>query len=297
MTILVGATPRVQHEPREAVWALARIEAGRMLRHPAPWLGAGLTCWAGYLAYQDHSLPTTQYEMAATVGPLLLGVSLASVSAFARELYSVSEDAPMSAESRSFARMLGGLALVALVAVVVATAATVLRLTGGVALGDEPGRTLNAHFTLPELVQPVLLAGLAVALGGAAGNRVKNRVGASILVSVVWVVSWAYWLFAFNPARWVSLIQVQPVFIEIPPDAGASTRPEDWLLARPNEFQDFWARLVVSPSLAAWHDVYLMGLTMLVVAVAVPGRWRRPLVLAGALVAVLAVLMQSTVTP
>ena len=36
---------------------------------------------------------------------------------------------------------------------------------GGFDLGDEPGRTLHAQFTLPELLQPVALALLAVAVG------------------------------------------------------------------------------------------------------------------------------------
>ena len=69
------------------------------------------------------------------------------------------------------------------------------------------------------------------------------------------------------------------------------------MLSAPGEFQDYWARLVVSPAMAAWHDVYLVALTLLAVAVAVPGRTRRWLLVAGALLAVVAVLMQRVVTP
>ena len=55
--------------------------------------------------------------------------------------------------------------------------------------------------------------------------------------------------------------------------------------------------MIVSPQLAAWHDVYLVALTMLLVAVAVPVARDGRCSSAGALVAVGAVLMQLVVAP
>jgi hypothetical protein len=45
MTTATVAQPRVVTSRRGPVWTLARIEAGRMLRHPAPWLGLALSAW------------------------------------------------------------------------------------------------------------------------------------------------------------------------------------------------------------------------------------------------------------
>jgi len=49
--------------------------------------------------------------------------------------------------------------------------------------------------------------------------------------------------------------------------------------------------------MAAWHDVYLVGVIALTVAVAVPGRTRRPMVLAGAVLAAAGLVMQQVVAP
>ena len=69
------------------------------------------------------------------------------------------------------------------------------------------------------------------------------------------------------------------------------------LLEGPGQFQDHWARLAVVPELAAWHDLYLVALTLLAAAVALPGRYRRRLAVVGASVAVVAVLLQASVIP
>jgi hypothetical protein len=299
MTIATTARPRVAERPRTAVWQLALIEGRRMLRHPAPWAGLLLTFWWSYAVF-DEPWATARYEgLVASVAPLLLGVSLASVSAFGRELVPVSEDAPMDRPRRAAARLLGGLALVGLVAACVAGAWVWLRVRGGLALGDEPGRTLHAHYSLPELLQPVVLACLAVAAGAAIVHLVRQRLVASIVLFVGWFLFGAtYWMFNGDVVRWLTPVQVQPLFVDVgPATTDPTTFPSSWLLSVPGEFQENWARLVVSPSMAAWHDVYLVGLTAMLLAVAVPGRARRPLLAAGVALAVLGVLVQRSVTP
>jgi len=299
MTIATVALPRVTAEPRAAVRRLAWIEGLRVLRHPAPWIGLLLSVgWA--INVFDQTWASAGYEgLVASVAPLLLGVSLASVSAFGREHVPVADDAPMSAAGRSAARLLGGVALVGLVALVVGAVAFWLRLRGGLALGDEPGRTAHAYYSLPELLQPVLLGCFAVALGAAVVHVVRQRLAASIALFLFWfLVGGTYWMFNGSIARWMAVVQTQPVFVEAGPSTADPTSfPSSWLLSVPGEFQDFWARLIVSPAMAAWHDVYLVALTMLAVAVAVPGRTRRWLLVSGALLALCAVLMQRMVTP
>lgn len=284
----------------DVVRALARIEATRLLRHPAPWIGLVLAVLWARSAMSDPTWSSAQYEgLATAITPLLGGASLATLSVFAREHVTLAEDAPLSPTARSVARLLAGLVLVGLITVVVAAVAVWLRLRDGLPLGDEPGATAHAHYTLPELLQPVLLAAFAVAVGAAAAHLVRQRLATAIVLVLAWfVIGATYWVFTNGAALWVTPLQVLPVDVGIgPPSTDPTTFPSDWLLSTPGEYQHEWRRLVVSPALAAWHCVYVVGLTAMAVAAAVPGRVRRVLLPAGAVVAVAAVLLQSVVAP
>jgi hypothetical protein len=299
MTIESTAAPRVVAPSNAAVGRLARIEGLRMLRHPMPWVGLALCGWwlQGALA-NDWS--SAVYEGVLTsLTPLFLGISLAAASAFGREHVAVCDEAPMEPPRRSLARLLGGLPLVALAAVVVGSGALWLWGRGGMALGDEPGHTEHAYYSLPELLQPVLLAVLAVALGAAVVHVVRHRLVAWIVLFLTWfLVGGAYWMLQSGAARWVTPLQVQPVRVDVGAyGADPATVPSSWLLAQPDAYQDHWERLVVSPWLAAWHDLFLVGLVLVLVGVAVPGRWRRALLAAGLVVAVLGVGGQVVVAP
>jgi hypothetical protein len=299
MTDTISVAPPRVAAPRPATAELARVEARRIWRHPAPWLGLALAAWwlTGSAA-EDWA--SARYDGLLTAfTPVLLGVAMASVTTFGRGRAALADDAPMATSSRSVARLLAGLPLVGLVAFIVAAGTVWLRATGGVRLGDEPGLTMHAHYTLPELLQPVLLAGFAVALGAAVVHVVRSQLAAHVLLFVYWfLVGGAYWMFQGRGVQLVTPLQVQPNTVDVgPPTTDPTSFPSDWLLSVPGEYQPFWGRLVVSPQLAAWHDVYIVALTLLCVAVAVPGRLRRPLLLAGAVLAVGAVAMQAVVTP
>lgn len=300
MTTDVVARPRVPQPARAAVRRLALMEGRRMLRHPAPWLGLVLSVWWAYDSFTGPQWASLRYEvLLASLTPLLLGISLASASAFGRGRVAVADEAPVEPARRAVARLAGGLGLVALLAAVVAGAVVWLRIRGGLDLGDEPGRTLHAHYSLPELLQPVLLGVFAVAIGAAVVHVVRQRLVAAVVLFVGWfVVGATYWMLNSAELRWLTPLQVQPLMVDVgPPNTDPTTFPADWLLSTPGEFQHHWARLVVSPAVAAWHDAYLVGLTAMVVAVAVPGRVRRMLLVVGAALAVVAVLMQRTVAP
>jgi hypothetical protein len=290
------ARPRAD-APTPPTRELARVEARRTVRHPAPWVGILLSAlWLQGAAAEDW--PSARYEgMVSAFGPLLLGVSMAAVTTFGRERPDVAEDAPMGPAPRAVARLLGSLPLVGLVAVIVIGGGAFLRASGGIRLGAEPGLTMNAHHSLPELLQPVLLGGFAVALGAAVVHMVRSQPASHVLVFVFWfLVAGTYWLFQGHVARILTPMQVQPDLVEVaPPDADPTAFPSDWLLSPPGEYQEFWGRLVVSPELAAWHDVYLVAVTALLVALAMPGR-RRPLLLGGAVLAAGAVVMQLVVS-
>jgi hypothetical protein len=301
MSTTTQARPRLPTTTRAPMWALARVEAGRMLRSPAPWTGIAL--WTAFAALTLASAPqwvSSQYmELTASVTFLALGVSIASAYAFGRERTNVSEEASMSTDQRAAGRLLGGLSLVGLVVVVVAVGAVWLRLRGGIPLGVEPGRTMHAHFSLPELLQPVLVAAFAVALGAAVVHLVRHPLPASIVLFVMWFIAGpAYWTVNGPVLRWITPVQIQPLSMEAAPaNTDPLTLPTTWLLEGPGPYQDYWARIVVLPQLAGWHDLYLVALTLLTAAIALPGRYRRPLVAVGTVLAVVAVVLQRSVTP
>jgi hypothetical protein len=282
---------------RAATRQLALVEGRRGLRHPAPWLGLALTLlWER--SVDDRWTSGRYEEMVAAVGPLMLGISLAAVSAFARERVPIADDAPLGPAHRNLARLLGGLGLVAVTAGLVVAGEVWLRVTGGIRLGDEPGRTAHAHYSVGELLQPVLLAAFAVVLGAAAVHLLRQPLVAAVGLFVYWFLISTYWIFNGDVLRWLTPLQVQPVYVYAGPvDADPTTFPHDWLLGQPTDYQDHWARLIVSPSLAAWHDLYLVALTLLLAAVVLPAPWRRALVAAGVALAVLTLGLQATVTP
>lgn len=278
---------------------LARIEARRMMRHPAPWVGMVLMVLFAWSTWDEAWSGQRYTSLVVSTTPLLLGISIASITAFGRELVPVADDAPLDHERRSLARLTGGLTLLGPVVLVIAAGAAWLWSIGGVPLGDEPGRTLHAHHTLPELLQPLLLAGVAVAAGAATVHVLRRRLAAAITLTVGWfLVGATYWLFEGALLRLVAPVQVQPSYVDVgPADADPGTFPASWLLSAPGQYQDHWARVVVSPALGWAHDLYLLGLVALLAAVAVPGATRRLLLVVGAALAVAGVLLQWQVAP
>ncbi len=103
MSTTTQARPRLATTGQAPMWALARIEAGRMLRSPAPWIGIAL--WAASNAFTLTSAPrwvSSQYmELTASATFLCLGVSMAAAYAFGRERVNVSEEASMPADQRA----------------------------------------------------------------------------------------------------------------------------------------------------------------------------------------------------
>jgi hypothetical protein len=283
------------------VAALAAGEARRYLRNPLLWLGVALSgafLWAA--VEQPGDWHGARYQGAPiTLGPLFVVISLMVAGSFHRERLGVSAEAPVGEALRATGRLVGALAPVAVVAVLTAAVAIWVRRTGGLDLGDEPGRTLHAQFTLAELLQPVVLALLAVAVGAAAGRRLRHRATATLLLFVGWFpVVTVYWAFQSPGVVPFSIIQTQPVTVAIGPvTANPLDFPASWLLSQPGEYQDHWARQFVSGTLAAGHDVWLLGLACLFLAVALP-RHRRPLLLGpGALLAVVGLALQYAVIP
>lgn len=293
--------PVVRRRDVEVVRALALVETRRMLRNPLLWVGAGLTVWALWSAVPDpDEWPGATYqETAVSIVPFAFVVSVVVATSFQRERVAVAGGAPTGEAERSVARLMATVPLVVLAAGIAAFTAWRQRDIGGLTLGVEPGRTADALFTAGQLAQPVVLTVLAVAIGAAIGRRTANLVSALPLLFVLWLVTSVYWLFADRRVTPFSVVQVQPVPLRAGPvTADPLTFPAHWLLEGPGEFSQQWTRVFVSDAMAWWHLVWLLGLSLLWLSLALPSRpVRRPLLVIGAALAALGVAAQFLVLP
>lgn len=292
---------RPRGRTRGVVRALALAELRRTIRNPVLWVGAALSVWMVWsVVPEPGEWPGASYEQSAvSVLPLLLVVSLVTAVSFHRERLDVAPDAPFREGGRAIARLVAALPLVGLAVAYAGLLAWRQRDIGGLWLGMEPGRTTEALFTAGELAQPVALAVLAVAVGAALGRRLPHLVSVVPLLFVLWFVVSVYWLFGHEVVTPFSLLQVQPIRVHAgPASADPLGFPAHWLLEGPGEFSDQWARVFVSEALAWWHAVWVLGLSAVVVASAVPaGRARRLLLAGGSVAAAVGLVAQYVVLP
>jgi hypothetical protein len=302
MSTVARALPisRTRGRTGSVVRSLALVESRRMLRNPILWMGYGLTVWMMWsvVPEQDEWPGASYMEMAVSAVPLLLAVSVVTAVAFHRERQEVSPEAPVVEAQRSLARLVAALPLVLVTIAYAALLAWRQRDLGGLWLGMEPGRTTEALFTTGELAQPVVLTVLAVSTGATLGRRLP-LVSAVPVLFVLWFLVSVYWLFGDAVVTPFSILQVQPVNLY----AGSRSAdpldfPAHWLLEGPGEFSAQWSRVFVAGALAWWHAVWLLGLSGLWAAFALPrGRGRRLLLATGSVLALVGVVAQYLVIP
>ena len=285
-----------------AVRSVAALEARRNLRD------VGL--WAGLLGGVLLARTTANDWQGAVYGtfpmlfvPLMIAIFVAGVRSGGRDrhpsLPPLAEEAPLGPAPRAAGRLLGLLPLVAIGAGAVVLVAIGIRLEGGHWVGDAPGRTDEAVHTLPEVIQPMVLMAVAAAVGVAVGRTVRRTGPAMTLGVVLWfLMGVGTWAWQWVPARYVTLVQTQPIEQRVgPADADPHLFPDEWLLSAPDQYDQDWDRILVHQAMAAWHDVYLVGIAAAAAGIAVRGRNGRRLVAAGAVIAVLGVTAQAVVAP
>lgn len=302
-TVLPRALARApRSRSAHVVRALAAAELRRTVRNPVLHLGAGLSLWRlRGVRVEDEPWSGAAYgEMAIVSIGLMWGISVVSAFSFHRERTPVALGTPVPDHVRIVGRLVAALPLVALTAAFAGLLAWRQRAVGGLTLGTEPGRTQEALYTFPELLQTVALGVLAVSLGAALGRRLPHPAGAIPVLFVLWfAVGGLYWLYGHRSVTPFSVIQVQPINVPVgPADADPLSFPTSWLLEGPGDFQDGWSRAFVSEALAWWHDGWLLGLSLLLVATVVPhGHARRVLLAVGLLLAAVSALAQVRVIP
>lgn len=283
---------------RRVLLALARQELCRTIR---PWWLLPTLAVVGWL-FWDWRGPQQwngeRYGYWFTIPSVLaVAASLAVAGSFHRERTVVAEATPTGETERSLARLLAAAPLVAVTAAVTAALAAYVSSIGGLDLGDEPGRTLHAYPTLGELAQPVAATVLGIAAGAAVGRRTKHRATALLALVAGWLpVTMTYWAFQAAAVAPFSILQSQPVSVPLG-EGDPLDHPAHWLLSEPGEYQVGWHRLLVSESLAWWHNAWLVGLALLVLAAAFPRGRRLALAVVGGTVAAVAIVAQFVVYP
>ena len=200
----------------------------------------------------------------------------------------VSAEAPVGEGLRTAGRLLGALALVAVVTLLTAVAAVWVRAEGGFDLGTSRAAPCTPSSRWPRCCSRSSLALLAVAVGAAAGRRLRHRAtaDAAALRRLVPVRDGGA-----GPSRAGTSRRSRSSRSSRSRCRSARSPPTRWT-SRPRgcspsraQYQDHWARQFVSGQLATAHDVWLLGLTCLFLAVAVPRRRRASLLAPGRLLA------------
>ncbi|MHB1137344.1 MAG: hypothetical protein ACYC2O_00205 [Microthrixaceae bacterium] len=173
------------------------------------------------------------------------------------------------------------------------------RLEGGFWMGDGSSRIDDAVHSFPELLQPVLAAALAGAGGVAIGRVARARAAVAVAGGLVWLLgSVVYWVWQAPPMRYLALLQAQPIEVPLPDGVVPSDLPgPSGPFSAPNDYQDGYHLVVADQAMAAWHDLYLAGLVMVCVGLAVRGRSGRVIGTLGAVATVAAVLVQVRIAP
>ena len=256
---------------RRSMLALAAVESGRLLRHPAVLAATALSAWLlwrwgrGTVPVLHHADIATQFPLAPLAGAALLATNLAVLRPHrdgAVDLYGATR---LSLARRTLAHLLTVLPLVALGGIlVVADLAWLARMPGRVGVPH-----LAEAATGPALI---LLGGcLGVALG---------RFWRSVAVAPLALVALA-----------LGSLTLTELYL-----GGHDTRPWVWLgtLLRPVTIDPPPAALLGRP--ATWHLAYLLGAAVVLGALAVwwsqaqaRGRRRAQAVTGAVLVAALAV--------
>lgn len=290
---------------RATVTALARLEAGRLVRHPVLILGVLL------LLVQETTLlwdvPANRwandaYSTIATWGFLLGATFIVANLAALRDREETTAEtfravAPTERD-RTVALMLAGLVPVVLAAVVSVYIAVLVVRVGGLPVGEARG-TGFFRLSFAEIADPVARTAAAFAAGVATAKIARSRtLGVVIGVLGSFFLVEGFWLWAWFPAVFLTPVALAPRMTE---DLGTFPSREVLqqtpLLDLPDSYDPNFHAVAMEVGRVGWHAVFLVGMTMLFAGVALARssgtRWHPlRLIIGGAVVAALGFAMQ-----
>lgn len=297
-TTTVPTQPMIVASIRTLGW----IEARHYLRRISVWVGLGITVLFLLLRAQDWSGDSYSTKAARAFAPLILGVFVAGVRTGNRDRHGdaspVAEEAPLDADNRTAARLLGLVAPVGLCVITVIGVVIASRIEGGYWIGNTPRRTDTAQHSWLVLQQPPLLVALAGAAGVAAGRAVRHSATVIIAGGAFWFVAFgAYWAWNVQPLHVIAVIQTQPMSIDLGPGIVAEQLPANWLAHAPDQYEAHWRRQLVHLPTVAGHNLYLLGLLGVACGLAIRKLWGRQLAICGLAIAIAGVAFQLAIMP
>ncbi len=272
MSIVTAGPQRVTERPRsrtQSVLALAGVESGRMLRHPAFLVGLaasvasvlirpGAEEWGG----QGHYGASTAWTF------VWMGTLVAAALCAGRQRLVADPDlfpaTPLTPADRVMGTALALLGPALATAVAVAVAALLNARAGGFTLGDE-GYTRSFNSGFIELAQPVLLTVLAGVVGITVAQLRRARLAALLIaVMVVFFGGTVIWAFQAHPVRVLHPF-MYPTYEQRLPDTfnPGGWEADDAPLLPPDEWTSFWREVRFDTPALGWHLVYVGGLILL----------------------------------
>ncbi len=284
-----------------SVRTLAAIEARRYATRASLWVGWAATVLAA--ATQRTDWPGGAYEsvIPMSFSFMVLGVFVAGARTGSRDadrdLPALADEAALEGGDRLAARLLGlampvGLALLTTLGIAVAS-----WIEGGFWMGEGSRRSDTALHSALELLQPTLLVALAGAVGVVAGRATHRTVLVIIAGVFVWMLMFPlYWIWNSPPLHVLAPVQTMPLRVELHDVVSIDETPAGWYVEYPNDYGRTFARDLVHMPTVALHDLYLIGLILIVGAAA--GRaHRHTLRMVGIGLAVAGVAGQLAVSP
>ena len=300
MTVTLDAGP-AQSRARRTRHALIALEARRSLTAPWLWVGIALTSWIAYSSSTTTFAGGGYHGLMASFAGVASGLFVLAVNAGGRDHAiggPVAPDAAVDADERALGRLLGLWPAVSIAVLFAAVLFAMQRVEGGMWIADLPSARNDAVFSLVEVLQPPMLFVVAVTAGVAAGRASAHRSIVAVAGAlVIAATGFLYWAWQWTPAVWVTLVQTQPIEVALDADFVPADAPTTWMLSAPDRYQSNWGRVMVHQAMAGWHLVYLAGIAAFFAGLAIRGRRGRRAIIAGAAVAVAAVVLQMIVTP
>jgi hypothetical protein len=283
------------------VLQLATIEARRYAMRVSVWIGWAATVAAAALTHPDWSGGSYENAIPLSFATMVPGVYVAGARTGSRDidgdLPPLAEESSIEADDRLAARLLGLVMPVGLALLTTIGIAVVSRIEGGFWLGETPRRTDTALHSPLELLQPALMVALAGALGVVTGRAFRRPLLAIVAGGFAWFVLFpAYWIWNAPPLN--VLVPAQTMPLRVPIDDVGSIRdlPADWLVAYPTQYEDDYVRDLVHLPTVAFHNLYLLGL-VIVVGAAAGREYRRVLRRAGVVLVLVGIIAQLAVSP
>jgi len=300
MTVAV-ASRQAPSRTRRTRRALVALEARRSLTAPWLWLGVALTAWFAYNSSGATFAAGDYHGLMASFAGVTSGLFILGVNAGGRDHAiggPVAPEAAVDADERALGRLLGLWPAVSIAVLFSVVVFVVQHVEGGMWIADLPQGANQAVFSLVEMMQPPILFVLASAAGVALGRATAHRAIVAVAGAlVITAMGFVYWAWQWTPAVWVTLIQAQPIEVDLGKDFVPADAPTTWMLSYPDRYQPSWGRVLVHQAMAGWHLVYLVGIAAAFTGLAIRGRRGRAAVVAGTVVAVAAVIVQIIVTP